>query len=93
MKRTNRQTYSLLDWIGDIGGLHDGLNALGALISAPMAAFALKTRLAVFLTRFPAANSKKPENEPKSVSLVDRIMMDLAKTEVLKPKTFYEHCL
>ena len=37
-----RQTYSLLDWIGDIGGLFDGLNLLISKFIAPIAAFALQ---------------------------------------------------
>ena len=40
-----RQTYSLLEWIGDIGGLFDGLLLLGRNLIAPFAAFALKSAL------------------------------------------------
>jgi len=40
-----RQTYSLLEWLGDVGGLFDGLCLIGGLIIAPLGAFALKTEL------------------------------------------------
>ena len=36
-----RQTYSLLEFIGDIGGLFDGLQLLARLIVTPVAAFTL----------------------------------------------------
>ena len=37
----SRQTYSLLDYLGDLGGLADALLKLGALIVAPFATFGL----------------------------------------------------
>ena len=40
-----RQTYSLLDWIGDIGGLFDGLRIFIGKIIAPIAAIALRSDL------------------------------------------------
>ena len=40
-----RQTYSILDWFGDVGGLYDGLKILAALFVSPVATFALKTEL------------------------------------------------
>ena len=40
-----RQTYSLLDWIGDIGGLFDGLTLLVGKFIAPIAAIALRAEL------------------------------------------------
>lgn len=36
-----RQTYSLLDWLGDVGGLFEGLNVIGAYILAPIASYAM----------------------------------------------------
>ena len=32
VKHYNRQSYNLLDWIGDVGGLFDGLTILGGII-------------------------------------------------------------
>ena len=40
-----RQTYSLLEWIGDIGGLFDGLRIVASSIVTPLAAFVLKSKL------------------------------------------------
>ena len=37
----NRQTYSLLDWLGDLGGLYDALILIASLIVAPISAFNL----------------------------------------------------
>lgn len=46
LKIINRQTYSILDWLGDIGGLFDALRILTEFSIAPLSAFALKQRLA-----------------------------------------------
>ena len=45
----NRQTYSLLDWLGDIGGLTDALLIIGKLILLPYTKFKYG---AFILTRF-----------------------------------------
>ena len=39
----NRQTYSLLDWLGDLGGLFDALYLIGYALIAPLANFALNS--------------------------------------------------
>ena len=41
----NRQTYSLLDWLGDLGGLFDALCIICGNILAPVTAFTLKATL------------------------------------------------
>ena len=40
-----RQTYSTLDWAGDIGGLFEALKILAALFVGPVAKLALQTKL------------------------------------------------
>ena len=40
--QTNRQTYSLLDWLGDCGGLFDALTLTGKLFVSPLASFRLQ---------------------------------------------------
>ena len=40
-----RQTYSTLEWFGDVGGLFDGLKLLAAILVSPVATFALRTEL------------------------------------------------
>lgn len=39
MKVIERKTYSLLEWIGDVGGLFDGLIYLGSIFITPIAIF------------------------------------------------------
>ena len=36
-----RQTYSVLDWLGDIGGLGEALVIIGAYLVAPVAAYTM----------------------------------------------------
>ena len=40
-----RQTYSILDWVGDVGGLMDGLRIIAVNLVAPLAALNLKAEL------------------------------------------------
>ena len=40
-----RQTYSALEWLGDVGGLFDMLCLLGGSLIGPLAAFSLKAEL------------------------------------------------
>jgi len=39
---TERETYSLLEWLGDIGGFLDALKYIGRIIAAPIAAYQFK---------------------------------------------------
>ena len=43
--RIERSTYSLLEWIGDIGGLFDGLRYLANFFVAPIAVFLRRSML------------------------------------------------
>ena len=40
-----RTTYSFLEWLGDVGGLFDGLKLFIRLLTGPAAAFAMKIEL------------------------------------------------
>ena len=40
-----RQTYNILEFLGDVGGLFDGLKIIGGFFVAPIATFALKVKL------------------------------------------------
>ena len=40
-----RQTYSALEFVGDIGGLYDGLFGISRIMLAPVATIALKQKL------------------------------------------------
>lgn len=58
----NRSTYSILDWIGDIGGLFDGLYFIGSRMLGPIAAFAMKAELFTLFSE---------HSEPKKSEEVD----------------------
>ena len=40
-----RETYGILEWLGDVGGLYDALRLIGVLLVAPFAQFWLKSEL------------------------------------------------
>ena len=44
-KVVERSTYSVLEWLGDVGGLHDALYAIGYYIVYPFAALNLELEL------------------------------------------------
>ena len=45
LKTVYRTTYSLLDWMGDIGGLYDALVVIGSILVKPFASIAVKGKL------------------------------------------------
>ena len=57
LKKISRKNDSFFDWLGDWGGLLDGLNFIGRLILNPYSLYALQSRLAGLLIRFvPSTN-------------------------------------
>jgi len=40
-----RETYSILEWFGDVGGLFEGLKLIAAIFMTPLANFAAKSKL------------------------------------------------
>ena len=48
----NRQTYGLLDWLSDIGGLVDAFYLIGQLFVSPVVTFALRARLLSSVFRY-----------------------------------------
>ena len=58
-----RQTYSLLDWLGDIGGLLDVLLHLGRIVVFPISSFTLKQLLMSSLFRYKSSNSANNRSE------------------------------
>ena len=40
-----RQVYSILEWLGDVGGLFDGLCLVGGSLIAPISSYALRSLL------------------------------------------------
>ena len=47
----SRQTYGLLDWLGDCGGLFDALLLIGEIMVTPFATYALNSSLVSKLVR------------------------------------------
>ena len=47
-----RKTYSMLEWLGDIGGLFEGLTRIGVFLGAPIANFAMKMELLISMGSF-----------------------------------------
>ena len=41
LHQVNRQTYSILDWLGDCGGLLDALFTIGELLAGPFSIHAI----------------------------------------------------
>ena len=44
-RNTERKTYSLLEWLGDVGGLFDGLYLASLILVQPFSTYALRTVL------------------------------------------------
>ena len=53
-----RQTYSFLEWLGDIGGLYDALRIIGVLAMWPFTSFKLKSELLSNVFRFTKSKRK-----------------------------------
>ena len=51
IKVTNRQSYSFLDWIGDCGGLKDGIYLIGSILMAALSSYNLDNSLLTTLFR------------------------------------------
>ena len=65
---TERETYSLLDWLGDIGGLLEALMIISGVFVGPVVAFTLKEELLSSIFRYVRSLvAAKPE-----VSRLDR---------------------
>ena len=54
----NRQTYSLLDWLGDSGSLLDAIFFIAEMLLAPIMTFALNQTLVASLIFFTESRSK-----------------------------------
>ena len=57
-----RQTYSVLEWLGDVGGLFDALLFIGASIVTPITTFTLRVALVQKLYREGSATPNKISN-------------------------------
>ena len=59
-EKTNieRSTYNLLEWLGDVGGLFDGLGLFVRFMLTPIAMNRLKVELLTQVFREPASSDK-----------------------------------
>ena len=66
-----RQTYSMLDWLGDIGGLADALHFIAQFVVEPFVDFALQVKLmqSIFVT---LKNKQNEESEPMLWNFTNR---------------------
>ena len=57
-----RETYSLLEWLGDVVGLFDGLKLIFKILIVPLTSFALKAELLseIWKSKKKASTSDRP---------------------------------
>ena len=72
----NRESYSLLDWLGDLGGLFDALFIICGAIVAPVATFSMKATLLSKFFRFKPRDEHESEEEAKSVNKKTKRLSD-----------------
>ena len=77
VEKTSRQTYSILDWLGDIGGLRDALKNLLEVLLIPLVNKAYKITVVSTLFRFrPQKPDSKPQSHRKQLSQVQKEFID-----------------
>mmetsp|Transcript_12545 Transcript_12545/g.16084 ORF Transcript_12545/g.16084 Transcript_12545/m.16084 type:complete len:135 (+) Transcript_12545:869-1273(+) len=64
-----RATYSLLDWLGDLGGLLDILLHIGQVLIEPVAMFTLQASLMTNFFRFKESGSTQKVNHEEQTEL------------------------
>ena len=67
----NRQTYSLLDWLGDLGGLFESLFYICAILIKPVTAFTLKSTVLTALFRYKENQNDSSERLPLAKKVQD----------------------
>ena len=77
----NRETYSMLDWLGDLGGLFDALRLLCTLGIFPVSSFSLQATLMSKLFR------QRPSTDPSLNNLTPNLdFKEEVKSEKLSPR-------
>ena len=92
--RANRETYSFLDWLGDVGGLHDGMFLLGSIFVSPISSWALQSRLVSTIVK-QAPNNKilrRMHSRASSgdVRLADTLLAGFKESEPIKEMGYVE---
>ena len=70
-----RQTYSLLEWVGDVGGLYDGLRLICHVLMTPISTYALKSFLLAQIYR----STNKVQRKLKDLGQTHRYEVDFHK--------------
>ena len=66
-----RSTYSLLEWLGDVGGLFDGLGLIAHLVIGPVATFVLKAEILSLVFR--EFKHTRSDSKPAKVFIDEKI--------------------
>ena len=69
-----RQTYSVLEWVGDVGGLFDGLGMIARMFMGPFSAFAMKAEILSVIFK---QSSQAGKSEPTSQSSLHRNLKEI----------------
>lgn len=70
--KIERQTYSFLEWLGEIGGLFEIFRMFGLLLVGTFASYNRKSELLTKIFRFiPSFNNSKKTEDSKIIKLED----------------------
>ena len=58
-----RSTYSILEWLGDVGGLYDALIIIGHVFMGPLTAFTLQTSLMTNMFQYISSLRKEEKRD------------------------------
>ena len=75
-----RQTYSVLEWVGDVGGLFDGLGMIARMFMGPFSAFAMKAEILSVIFK---QSSQAGKSEPTSQSSLHRNLKEIPREKCL----------
>ena len=67
--KIERQTYSFLEWLGEIGGLFEMARVFGFLVVAPLASYRLRSELLTKIFRFIPSYSANGEQASDKASV------------------------
>ena len=86
-----RSTYSILEWLGDVGGLFDALLIIGALIASPMVSFTMRLNVMHSIFRY-VASLNQIDPDVKKMQFRERMRShlnwDIDKLETIPTKNF-----
>ena len=84
VKQWQRQTYSLLDWLGDLGGLFDALLYICRMLISPLSVYTLKQTILSNMFRFKSDKVGRPRGDEDDDGNDD----DLGETDLPISKKF-----